>query len=199
MDGGGPKHQLCALWGARSRESTIIHQVRSMPRAACRARLAAMRGSVALRVRDHVARRRSPRSTRSPSSRSRCLVKIHVFFPSQAATSTSPWEHPKQGPGATSQDGAPLGVRTIHPPSRTKSSDRRDETKKRRPGGGGVGRPRTAPATENFRRLNETFYGGGLRISLGLVDLSRIQSGTFFREVHPGSEMASQNDQNKAK
>ena len=25
---------------------------------------------------------------------------------------------------------------------------------------------------------------------LGLVDLSRIPSGTFFREVHPGSEMA---------
>ena len=38
-----------------------------------------------------------------------------------------------------------------------------------------------------------------LRISLGLVDLSRTPSGTFFREVHPGSEMASQNDQNKAK
>ena len=34
-----------------------------------------------------VARRRSPRSTRSPSSRSRCRVKIHVSFPSQAATS----------------------------------------------------------------------------------------------------------------
>ena len=29
---------------------------------------------------------------------------------------------------------------------------------------------------------------------LGLVDLSRIPNGTFFREVHPGSEMASQND-----
>ena len=40
---------------------------------------------------------------------------------------------------------------------------------------------------------------GKLRISLGLVDLSRTPSGTFFREVHPGSEMASQNDQNKAK
>ena len=36
------------------------------------------------------------------------------------------------------------------------------------------------------------------RISLGLVDLSRTPSGTFFREAHPGSEMASQNDQNKA-
>ena len=34
-----------------------------------------------------VARRRSPRSTRSPSSRSRCRVKIHVSVPSQAATS----------------------------------------------------------------------------------------------------------------
>ena len=38
------------------------------------------------------------------------------------------------------------------------------------------------------------------RGSVALVDLSRISSGTFFREVHPGSEeMASQNDQNKAK
>ena len=36
-------------------------------------------------------------------------------------------------------------------------------------------------------------------ISLGLVDLSRTPIGTFFWEVHPGSEMASQNDQNKAK
>ena len=34
-----------------------------------------------------VARRRSPRSARSPSSRSRCRVKIHVFSPSQGATS----------------------------------------------------------------------------------------------------------------
>ena len=34
---------------------------------------------------------------------------------------------------------------------------------------------------------------------LDLVDLSRIPSGLFIREVHPGSEMASQNDQNKAK
>ena len=43
------------------------------------------------------------------------------------------------------------------------------------------------------------FLWENLRISLGLVDLSRIPSGLFFREVHPGSEMASQNDQNKAK
>ena len=34
---------------------------------------------------------------------------------------------------------------------------------------------------------------------LGLVDLSRVPSGIFFREVYPGSKMASQNDQNKAK
>ena len=34
-----------------------------------------------------VARRCSPRPTRSPSSGSRCHVKIHVCFPSQAATS----------------------------------------------------------------------------------------------------------------
>ena len=34
-----------------------------------------------------VARRRSPRSTRSPSSRSRCRVEMHDHFPSQAATS----------------------------------------------------------------------------------------------------------------
>ena len=32
MDGGGPKHQLCALWGVRSRKNTIVNQVRSMPR-----------------------------------------------------------------------------------------------------------------------------------------------------------------------
>ena len=31
-----------------------------------------------------------------------------------------------------------------------------------------------------YRRLNESFLWGKLRISLGLVDLSRIQSGTFF-------------------
>ena len=34
------------------------------------------------------------------------------------------------------------------------------------------------------------FLWGKLRISLGLNDLSRTPSGTFFREVHPGSEMA---------
>ena len=43
------------------------------------------------------------------------------------------------------------------------------------------------------------FPRGLFWISLGLVDLSRTPSGTFFWEVHPGSEMASQNDQNKAK
>ena len=59
----------------------------------------------------------------------------------------------------------------------------------------------TAHETQNVRRLNGTFLWGELRISLGLVDLSQTPLGTFFRgEVHPGSEMAtSQNDQNKAK
>ena len=38
---------------------------------------------------------------------------------------------------------------------------------------------------------------GELRISLGLVDLSRLPSGTFFRGGHPGSEMSSQNDQTR--
>ena len=57
-----------------------------------------------------------------------------------------------------------------------------------------------APAVELFFCL----ASGGCKLEqtrpwLGLVDLSRIPSGTFFREVHPGSEMASQNDQNKAK
>ena len=36
-------------------------------------------------------------------------------------------------------------------------------------------------------------------VSLRLVDLSWIPGGTLFRELHPTSEMASQNDQNKAK
>ena len=76
-----------------------------------------------------VARRRSPRSTRSPSSRSRCRVKIHVYFPSQGATSPC-----KNIRGR----GQPARRRTTrrHTPSsalRTKESgDRRDETKKRR-------------------------------------------------------------------
>ena len=43
--------------------------------------------------------------------------------------------------------------------------------------------------------------GGGLHeqktgIQLRLGDLSRILSGTFFREVHPASEMGGQNGQN---
>ena len=33
MDGGRPKHQLCAFWGARTRENMITNRVRSMPRA----------------------------------------------------------------------------------------------------------------------------------------------------------------------
>ena len=43
--------------------------------------------------------------------------------------------------------------------------------------------------------------GGGLhektRTWLCLADLSRAQGGTFFREVHPASEMVSRNDQNE--
>ena len=56
-----------------------------------------------------------------------------------------------------------------------------------------------SPASRKFGLASR---GSGLdknRPWLGLVDLSRIPSGTFFfREVHPGSEMASQNNQNKA-
>ena len=33
VDGGDPKPQLCAFWGARSRVNTIINRVRSIPRA----------------------------------------------------------------------------------------------------------------------------------------------------------------------
>ena len=58
----------------------------------------------------------------------------------------------------------------------------------------------TGLVKEISRRLNETFLWGKLRISLGLVDLSRIQTWAFFRKkVRPGSEMASQNDQSKVK
>ena len=39
----------------------------------------------------------------------------------------------------------------------------------------------------------------GFRSVSLIVDLSRIPIGIFFREVHPDSEVASQNDQNKAK
>ena len=79
----------CRSIGRRRARAQRAHHSFDGRSRARRARLAAMRGSVALRVRDHVARRRSPRSARSPSSRSRCRVKIHVSFPSQAATSIS--------------------------------------------------------------------------------------------------------------
>ena len=54
-----------------------------------------------------------------------------------------------------------------------------------------------------FRTPPVEFFASGTRIfvltkprgSLRLVDLSRIPSGTFFREVHPGSEMTRQNHQ----
>ena len=36
VDGGDPKPQLCAFWGARSRVNTIINRVRSIPRASHR-------------------------------------------------------------------------------------------------------------------------------------------------------------------
>ena len=45
--------------------------------------------------------------------------------------------------------------------------------------------------------LTQLFMGGAA--DFALVDLSRIPNGIFFREVNPGSEMASQNDQDKAK
>ena len=57
----------------------------------------------------------------------------------------------------------------------------------------------TAHDMQKAAVLTKHFLWGELRISLALVDLSRIPSGTFFREVNLGSEMASQNDQNKAK
>ena len=68
----------------------------------------------------------------------------------------------------------------------------------RRPWKQAVAQPTTR---KFFVVLTKLFMGEAveLRISLGLVDLSRTPSGFFFREVHPGSEMASQNDQNKAK
>ena len=61
--------------------------------------------------------------------------------------------------------------------------------------------PRTleSPGRRFFCPASGGFCSGQIRPWLDLVDLSRIPSGTFFREVHPGSEMASQNDQNKAK
>ena len=60
--------------------------------------------------------------------------------------------------------------------------------------------PRKAPAVEIFAWLPVGVISAKpARGSLGLVDSSRVHMGAFFREVHPGSEMASQNDQNKAK
>ena len=67
-------------------------------------------------------------------------------------------------------------------------------TAKKRPG---AWRPHPRPCFWFSPRWGVTW--GETRISLGLVDLSRTPSGFFFREVHPGSEMASQNDQNMAK
>ena len=58
---------------------------------------------------------------------------------------------------------------------------------------------RDTPGRGFFYRLHLGLFGGQTRLRLRLVDLSRIPDGTFFRELHPASEMASQNDQNKAK
>ena len=56
-------------------------------------------------------------------------------------------------------------------------------------GGGGVTK-RQSPGRRKF-----CLASGGCKLEqtrpwLGLVDLSRIPSGIFFREVHPGSDMA---------
>ena len=58
-----------------------------------------------------------------------------------------------------------------------------------------------APAVENFAWLPVGTFSAktGHSPDSSIVDLNKTASGTFFREVHPGSEMASQNDQNKAK
>ena len=83
-----------------------------------------------------VARRRSPRSTRSPSSRSRCRVKMHVSSPSQAAT--SPCKKIRgRGQPARRRTYRWSNTPSFSPSLRTKSGDRRDETKKRCCGGGG--------------------------------------------------------------
>ena len=61
------------------------------------------------------------------------------------------------------------------------------------PVGGGQPRPKKIPAV-----LTNLFMGK-LRVRFRLADISWTPSGTFFfREVHPASETASQNDQNKA-
>ena len=58
---------------------------------------------------------------------------------------------------------------------------------------------RDSPGNEKKRDLNENVYGGSCGLGSVSLILSRIPIGAFFREVHPGLEMASQNDQNKAK
>ena len=54
-----------------------------------------------------------------------------------------------------------------------------------------------SPGNGNKIAALTNIFMGELRISLGLVDLSRLPSGTFFRGGHPGSEMSSQNDQTR--
>ena len=54
-----------------------------------------------------------------------------------------------------------------------------------------------SPGNGNKIAALTNIFMGELRISLGLVDLSRLPCGAFFRGVHPGSEMSSQNDQTR--
>jgi hypothetical protein len=61
-----------------------------------------------------------------------------------------------------------------------------------------VGQP-TAHETNKNRRLNGTFMGGAADFAPSRWFKPDSKWGFTSREVHPGSEMASQNDQNKAK
>ena len=122
----------------RARAQRAHHSFDGRSRA-CRARLAAMRGSVALRVRDHAARRvRLARLGRRHLAAVPCQDTRFFPFASRHfhfALRTSEAGVKRNQPGRRT-------TRCSHTPSsivRTKSGDRRDETKKRRPGGGGRG------------------------------------------------------------
>ena len=110
---------------------------------ACRARLAAMRGSVALRVRDHAARRvRLARLDRRHLAAG--AVSRYTFLSLRKPPLPLRLENIHEAGVRRNQPGRRT-TRCSHTPSsivRTKSGDRRDETNKRRPGGGRVGRPR---------------------------------------------------------
>jgi hypothetical protein len=124
----------------RARAQRAHHSFDGRSRA-CRARLAAMRGSVALRVRDHAARRvRLARLGRRHLAAVPCQDTRFFPFASRHfhfALRTSEAGVKRNQPGRRT-------TRCSHTPSsivRTKSGDRRDKTKKRRPGGGGGGPP----------------------------------------------------------